>query len=336
MAVRRIVRFINGHPLEATVALLSAALLIALALPHMMVTIPSGSVGVLWLRFYGGTVRGFHFNEGMKLIPPWDTVFVYNARLRRHDLTVTALSRDMLPVDVMTTLTYSVDPETVAELHQSVGEDYESRLIEPVVNSALTQSIAESRADAVYTLGRTEVESAVTKNIRSALTTLLLHRRMSRSLVQINTFTIRRITLPPHVQQSIDEKLAEEQSVERYNFILAGARLESERKAVEAEGVRRFQEIVSSNISESYLRWRGIDATLRLAESPNSKVVVIGNGPGSMPLILGNLGEGGLTAGAPATPPAARRSPAYSTAPSSAVAPPRAPGVTPSRATPQQ
>jgi regulator of protease activity HflC (stomatin/prohibitin superfamily) len=336
MAVRRIARFINGHPLEMTVALLSATLLIALALPQMIVTIPSGSVGVLWLRFYGGTVRGFHFNEGTKLIAPWDTVFVYNARLHRHDLTITALSRDMLPVDVLTTVTYSVDPETVAELHQWVGEDYENRLIEPVVNSALTQSIAGFRADAVYTLGRTEVESAVTKNIRGALTALLLKDRMPRALVQIDTFTIRRITLPPHVQHSIDEKLAEEQSVERYNFILARERLESERKAVEAEGVRRFQEIVSSNISDAYLRWRGIDATLRLAESPNSKVVVIGNGPGSMPLILGNLGEGGPAAGAPATPRAAPHPPAFSTAPSSAITPPRVPGLTLPRATPRQ
>jgi hypothetical protein len=33
---------------------------------------------------------------------------------------------------------------------------------------------------------------------------------------------------------------------------------------------------------------RGIEATLKLAESPNSKVVVIGSGKDGMPLILGN------------------------------------------------
>jgi regulator of protease activity HflC (stomatin/prohibitin superfamily) len=126
---------------------------------------------------------------------------------------------------------------------------------------------------------------------------------MSRALVQIDNFSIRRITLPQQVQHSIDEKLAEEQSVQEYTYILQREHLESERKAVEAEGVRRFQEVVSSNISDAYLRWRGIDATLRLAESPNSKVVVIGNGPGSMPLILGDLGGTGSTTGTPAARP---------------------------------
>jgi hypothetical protein len=67
-------------------------------------------------------------------------------------------------------------------------------------------------------------------------------------------------------------------------------RRESERKRIEGEGIREFQQIVSRGISDSYLRWRGIEATLQLSQSTNSKVVIIGNSKdGSPPVILGNL-----------------------------------------------
>src|SRR4029078_9498684 len=62
---------------------------------------------------------------------------------------------------------------------------------------------------------------------------------------------------------------------------------ESERKKIEAEGIRAFQQLVSQGISDSYLRWRGIEATLTLAQSPNSKVVVVGSGKDGFPIIFG-------------------------------------------------
>jgi len=50
--------------------------------------------------------------------------------------------------------------------------------------------------------------------------------------------------------------------------------------------VRRFQETVAPAITDSYLRWRGIEATLKLAQSPNSKVVIIGSGSDGLPVIF--------------------------------------------------
>ena len=47
--------------------------------------------------------------------------------------------------------------------------------------------------------------------------------------------------------------------------------------------------MVSQGISDSYLRWRGIEATLQLSQSTNSKVVIIGSAKDGLPLILGNM-----------------------------------------------
>ena len=66
---------------------------------------------------------------------------------------------------------------------------------------------------------------------------------------------------------------------------------EVERKRAEALGIRSFQEIVSSGLTDSYLKWRGIDATLQLSQSNNAKVVVIGGGSSGMPLILNTNSE---------------------------------------------
>jgi len=35
------------------------------------------------------------------------------------------------------------------------------------------------------------------------------------------------------------------------------------------------------------LKWKGIEATQEIAESPNTKVVIIGNSSGDLPIILG-------------------------------------------------
>ena len=69
-------------------------------------------------------------------------------------------------------------------------------------------------------------------------------------------------------------------------FTIQKERLEAERKRIEAKGIADFQKIVAAGITPSYLKWKGIEATEKLASSPNSKVIVVGNSSQSMPIIL--------------------------------------------------
>lgn len=70
-------------------------------------------------------------------------------------------------------------------------------------------------------------------------------------------------------------------------FVLLREAKEAERKRIEAQGIADFQRIVSQGISDQLLRWKGIEATMEIAKSPNSKVVVVGAGKDGLPLILG-------------------------------------------------
>ena len=110
------------------------------------------------------------------------------------------------------------------------------------------------------------------------------------------------IELPALVVTAINRKIEQYYISEEYKFRVDRERRESERKKIEAEGIRDFQQIVSQGISDSYLRWRGIEATLQLSQSTNSKVVIIGNAKDGLPIILGNM-DGAPSQQASGTPP---------------------------------
>jgi len=98
------------------------------------------------------------------------------------------------------------------------------------------------------------------------------------------------------VEAAINRKVEQYYISEEYKFRVAREMRESQRKRIEEEGVSEFQQIVSQGISDSYLRWRGVEATLQLAQSNNPKIVIIGNGKEGPPIILGNVDTPALPA----------------------------------------
>ena len=97
------------------------------------------------------------------------------------------------------------------------------------------------------------------------------------------------IDLPTKIVAAIDQKIEQFYKIQEYQYRAEREVEESKRKQIEANGIAAFQRTVSQGISDSYLRWQGIQATLALAQSPNTKIVIIGNGKGGLPIILGNL-----------------------------------------------
>lgn len=113
------------------------------------------------------------------------------------------------------------------------------------------------------------------------------YRVSMRDAVILYDILVTGIELPPAIVAAINRKIEQYYIAEEYKFRVEREKRESERKSIEAEGIRDFQQIVSQGISESYLRWRGVEATLQLSQSTNSKVVVIGSGRDGLPVILG-------------------------------------------------
>ena len=107
----------------------------------------------------------------------------------------------------------------------------------------------------------------------------------------IEDVLLKDLRLPDMLARSIELKLETEQDAKQMVFVLEKERQEAERKAIEAQGIAAFQSIVSQGISSKLLQWKGIEATEKLANSPNAKLVVMGNNGSGLPVLLSAAGD---------------------------------------------
>ena len=177
-----------------------------------------------------------------------------------------------------TSLIFHLNPDRASEVFQTTGADYEVKVVEPTLRAAIRESTASHSANALYT-GEREM---VAKQIFDQLSSQLSQRGMT-----VENVLLRDIQLPATLKASIEAKQQAEQEALAMNFRLQKETQEAQRKRIEAQGIRDFQQIVAQGISPQLLEWKGIEATENLAKSVNSKVVVIGNNKNGLPLILG-------------------------------------------------
>ena len=250
--------------------------LVALVLLFNCVTrVGTGRVGVLTLF---GRVTGETLPEGIHVINPLKTVKELSVRLQTVKESASTPSSEGLMMSLDTSLIYHLNPDRAAEVFQKLGPRYEDVVVEPTLRSAIREATSSHSANALYTGER----DAVAKQIFDQLTGQLGARGMI-----VENVLLRDIQLPATLKQSIELKQQAEQEALAMNFRLQKETQEAQRKRIEAQGVRDFQQIVAQGITPSLLEWKGIEATETLAKSPNTKVVVVGNPKNGLPLILG-------------------------------------------------
>jgi regulator of protease activity HflC (stomatin/prohibitin superfamily) len=292
-------RWFAVRHLPSVVIYLMVATLVAVVLyPHMVITVPSGQVGVLWKRFGGGTVLDPRLlkNEGFNLILPWNLVFLYDLRLQSFTESYNAISSDGVSLTATVNVRFRLQRDAVPVLHQAIGPNYKQVLVQPGIGSLTREVIAQYNAEQVYSTARQEIQDKIRNLVEDRLTEKMMERegeesyRVSmRDTIILYDILVAGIGLPAAIVAAINRKTEQYYIAEEYKFRVEREKRESERKKIEGEGIRDFQQTVSQGISESYLRWRGIEATLQLSQSTNSKVVVIGSGKDGLPIILGNV-----------------------------------------------
>jgi regulator of protease activity HflC (stomatin/prohibitin superfamily) len=292
-------RFIERY-LPMVVVYLMVATLVAIVLyPHMVVTVPSGYVGVLWKRFGGGTVLDPRRlkNEGFNLILPWNEVFLYDLRLQSFTESYNAISSDGVNLTATVIVRFRLQRNAVPVLHQAIGPNYVKVLAMPGIGSLTREVIAQYNAEQVYSTARQEIQDKIRSLVEARLSEKMMeheddeesYRVPLRDIFILYDILVTGIELPEAIVAAINRKTEQYYIAEEYKFRVEREKRESERKKIEADGIRDFQQTVSQGISESYLRWRGIEATLQLSQSTNAKVVVIGSGKDGLPIILGNV-----------------------------------------------
>jgi regulator of protease activity HflC (stomatin/prohibitin superfamily) len=254
-------------------------LLFAILIPGCMsTTVQSGEAAVKYSVF-GGTNLDDTVGEGIQVHAPWVDIIRYDVRVQEQLEEITALSSNGLSIGMDVSVRWKPDPTKLPQLHTTYGTDYYKKLVQPELRSAAREVVGLFTPEELYSSKREELQTEMITRVSQGVET---------EFVTVEAVLIRDVRLPKQIQNAIENKLQEEQEAQRYEFTLEKEKLEAERKRIEAEGEAEYQRIITESLSPSFLRFKGIEATRELAQSNNSKVVVVGGGEsGGLPLILG-------------------------------------------------
>lgn len=284
-------------------------------LPSMVVVVHSGEVGVVYKLFFQGTVTDYLYPEGIHFIFPWNKMYIYNTRIQQTRRTLSVLTREGLQVEIGLSIRYHPELTMIGVLHQQVGPDYEQTIAIPEVEEAVRQTVGRMSIEQLYegvqsgtesqssttgtaaagpnslnqVTGAQPVTSAGTPTLRREDSPLIeainkAADEASKKYVLIDGVTMTQIKIPDYVQAAIQKKVEQQQIAETQRFRIDQSEAE---KTIAANEAARNTTLAKS-LSADLLKLKAIEATEKLAASPNSKVIVVGNGPNSLPVILGS------------------------------------------------
>jgi regulator of protease activity HflC (stomatin/prohibitin superfamily) len=260
----------------APLVALAAAAFAAIALVQCVTIVPAGHVGVVDLF---GSVSSATLKAGPNLVNPLARIVKMSIKTEELKEQMDVPSKEGLTMQLESSALYHLDPEKAADVYKTVGTEWVTVLLVPQFRSVTRGVTAQFDAKALYTSEREVLAQEIARELKALVE--------ARGVV-IEVTPLRRLTLPPRLAAAIEEKLGAEQESQRMQFVLAKERQEADRRRIEAQGIADFQKIVSQGLNDQLLRWKGIEATLKIAESQNAKVVIVGSGKDGLPVILGN------------------------------------------------
>lgn len=274
---KKITTLWGDHAIGITISLFILAFLIAFFWNDIVVSIYPGQQGVRWSRF-GGTQLNEINREGMHIIWPWDVMYKYNTRVQTMNSTLQILTTEGLTITVDYAFRFYPIKDGIPTIHKTLGENYAETFVDPEVKAASMSVIGNYPPEQLYRISTLVIQASIKYYLNKKL--------LARNIV-IDDYLIKRIRLPEPVAASIEKKMVADQLSQEYDYKLAIEKKERERKAIEAQGIKSFETVSGIPI----LKWKGLEVTGELAKSPNSKIIIMGNGDKGLPLLLNADGK---------------------------------------------
>ena len=149
-------RLIGRHLPGVSVVLMVALLTATVLYPYVVITVPSGQVGVLWKRFNGFDAYCWCFvgrgtildpkqlrNEGLHIVWPWDKLFLYDLRLHSTPQTYNAISKDGVSVIAQISIRFQLLHDSIGVLHKFIGPQYLESVVGPEIGSQAREVISQ-------------------------------------------------------------------------------------------------------------------------------------------------------------------------------------------------
>ena len=245
------------------------------------INIGYGEAGVLFKTFGGGVVTDEPaLGEGFHIIAPWNKVYIYNVKQQEvFESKMQVLSSNGLEISLDISVLYQPKIEELGLLHKTKGENYLNIIIIPQIRAVARSVVGRYTPEQLYSTKRDAIQNEIFEETQKVV---------ENQYVQLNAVLVRDVTLPIAIREAIERKLNQEQEALEYEFRIEKTKQEAERQRIDAEGKATANRILSASLTQKILQEKGIEATIKLSESPNSKVIVIGSGEGGLPIILGN------------------------------------------------
>ena len=245
------------------------------------INIVDGEAGVLFKTFGGGVVTDEPaLGEGFHIIAPWNKVYIYNVKQQEvFESKMQVLSSNGLEISLDISVLYQPKVEELGLLHKTKGENYLNIIIIPQIRAVARSVVGRYTPEQIYSTKRDAIQNEIYEETKKVV---------ENQHVQLNAVLVRDVTLPIAIREAIERKLNQEQEALEYEFRIEKARQEAERQRIDAEGKATANRILSASLTQKILQEKGIEATIKLSESPNAKVIVIGSGEGGLPIIIGN------------------------------------------------
>ncbi len=249
----------------------------------MFKQINAGNVGVKSLY---GNVDPVVLESGLNLVNPLIDITEMNIQTQNYTMSavhdegakegddaIRVLSADGLEVIIDLTVLYRILPTDAPKIYKTIGVDFSEKIVRPVTRTRIRDNAVYYDAVALYSTKRNEFQQRIFKSIEKDF--------KSRGLV-LEQLLIRNIDLPKSVKTTIEGKINAEQEAQKMQFVLQKEKQEAERKRVEAQGIADYQKIISTGLSDKQLQYEQIKAQKELAASPNTKIIFMGKGNGSV------------------------------------------------------
>ncbi|MEA5601375.1 SPFH domain-containing protein [Nostoc sp. UHCC 0252] len=243
------------------------------SISRLLVIVPPGNVGVVNLF---GQVDEKTLAPGVHLVNPFNKVLNFSTRLKDVKENVDVTSQEGLSLNLDVSLQYKLDPQKAATVYKTIGTD-ETQLVISRFRSTVRAITANYPANAIYSTKRQEIAQKIDQQLTNEIPTLGFI---------VEEALLRNVKMPDVLQAAIQNKLKVEQENQQMKFVLEKERQEAERKRIEAQGIADSQKIISAGLTNQMLQLRAIEATEKLAQSNNSKIVIIGSEKGGVPILL--------------------------------------------------
>ncbi len=257
-----------------------AVIFVVIFWSRMTVNIGAGHAGVLFETFSGGVDTTRTYGEGFHFLAPWNEMIQYETRQQEIAEDMNVLSSNGLEIKADVSAWYRPEYAKIGLLHANIGKDYLRRVVIPALRSSARSVIGRYTPEQIYSTKRDAIQDEIFEEARNIL---------DEKYIDLSQILIRSIVLPSTIKSAIEGKLKQEQESLEYEFKIQKAQKEAKRQIIDAQGKAEANRILNASLTSNILREKGISATVKLAESNNSKIIVIGNSDGGMPLILGDI-----------------------------------------------